>query len=137
MPTEVSEVIQDYSKAIEEACATAIENGLTVIDAKPNQLFVDLDKKPSVVIFTSRVESLVKNGIATDWRITRSKSGNSHGYVTLTKDTPLAERIALQCVLGSDLAHEYLNYMAYTKLGESARVVFFEPKVSEASSNAN
>lgn len=131
----VNAEVCEYSVACEQACATAVENGLSVVDAKPSELFVDLDKTANVLIFMSRVESLVRNGIATDWRITRSKSGNSHGYVNLLRDTPLIERVALQCMLGSDLTHEYLTYMTYLKLGEQTRVVFFEKEQDAKTDN--
>jgi hypothetical protein len=124
--------VPDYAKRLEDACAEAIAQGLEVVEAKANQLFCDLDDKRDLDVFRCRSEWLVRAGIASGWKITRSKSGNSHGYVTLKSDTPALERIALQAILGSDRTHEYLNFLTYKKLGESMRIVFFETPQGKA-----
>jgi hypothetical protein len=119
--------LEDYEKALQDACAYALAAGMTVVEAKPDQLFCDLDNKFDRALFAKRSEALVSNGIAKSWRVTRSKSGNQHGYVTLSASMPAVERIALQSVLGSDRTHEYLNFLSYKKLGEDVKIVFFEP----------
>jgi hypothetical protein len=41
--------------------------------------------------------------------LTRSRSGNWHGEIKLSKPKPVIERIAIAAVMGSDLARELCN----------------------------
>lgn len=112
----------------EEAAAKAEENGLTVLRATNRDVFVDLDDKASKVIFETRAEELEKRGAIKSYRLTTSKSGKWHGHVRLNKPASIWQRIALQCVLGSDLTREYLHYQTAFAKGDKTEVLFFEVK---------
>jgi hypothetical protein len=56
------------------------------------------------------------------YRATKSKSGNTHVYVTLPEPLPVFERIALQAILGSDAKREMLNFIR-AKRGDSGEPI--------------
>lgn len=118
---------QRYLNRINDACADAIADGLHVVEATGQDLFVDIDGgSQNLNLFKKRAADLVSKEIAKSFHATRSKNGGWHGYVELREPMSVTERIALQCVLGSDLTHEYLSFLTYRKLGERTRIVFFE-----------
>jgi hypothetical protein len=124
--------MKTYKDTTAEAAEKVKQEGFTVVEATPMELFVDLDSKDAMARFLSRINELIRLEVATKYRITKSKTPDHwHGYVTLRVSLTMPERIMYQCVLGSDLDHEFFSVIRYLEHGEEAKVVFFEPpKVS-------
>jgi regulator of sigma D len=82
------------------------------IAAKPNQLQCDLDTKQSRKTFRQQLSRLRRHGHIKILSVVKhkSKSGNTHATVTLSRNYPLIERITLQLLLGSDVVRELCNY---------------------------
>jgi hypothetical protein len=112
--------------SLEEIKESAASKGCEVIEAKPNQLQVDLDNIDSMQTFEEMKQQFGSQlGIirTEEWR---SKSGNRHKVLTLDRELPVEERILLQLAFGSDAKREVLSYM-YVKAGAEHPVVLFKP----------
>lgn len=55
------------------------------------------------------LDRLLQRVVVTKWQAWRSAGGNCHVMLTMFRELELAERIALQAVLGSDPMREMLN----------------------------
>lgn len=123
----------DYSaettdEAVAERRAKAcVERGCYVVTPAPEQLFVDIDTHHALGVFHANVGALGALVVSHSMCPSPSrKSGRYHITVRLNRPVKDAfERIALQCLLGSDLAREMISWKEAT-LGLSAPTVFFE-----------
>jgi hypothetical protein len=121
-----------YPDTTTEAAEKAKAEGFSIVDANENQLFVDLDNQDGLNRFLSRIDELITRKIVIGYKLTNSKTpGHHHAYVDLVQPLSLPERIMFQCVLGSDLDHEYFSTIRYIENGNNGRVVFFEPPTKQ------
>lgn len=125
-----------FAERQRESCETAKENGLEVKVAGTLDLFLDIDSKSSLQLAAKRLGELERRGIILDWEVTRSKSLNWHIHAHLAKHMTIPERIMLQCVLGSDLTHEYMNVNRYLSGMEENVIVLFEVKEKARAANS-
>jgi hypothetical protein len=113
----------------EDFCNQAREAGLDVLYATDYDVFVDLDTKQDHDMFWCRARAFQSEVLFSDIKITVSqKRGNWHGICKLTQPLTLLERIALQCVLGSDRTREYITVMRWIKNPGETKSVLFEVK---------
>jgi hypothetical protein len=131
---------RDYTpNPLEKAEKLAKEWGLVVYAVQEDELFCDLDTLESLERFEVTCKALVNKGIIGSYRVTDSKKGHWHGFAKTLEYMDFHERVAYQCVMGSDLDRELYNLMAY-ELDDEAKIVAFElpgsevlPKVKEKS----
>ncbi len=108
------------------------ERGVVVVEPDPDQLFVDIDNHHGLGVFHANVRSLGNLVVSHSQTISPSRK-SGHWHVTVRLSRPVKdnfERIALQCLLGSDLAREMVSWREAT-LGLSKPTVFFEKPVKE------
>jgi hypothetical protein len=114
------------------------EGELIAVREERDQLLVDLDSRAALQEFEKRIHCLVaiscKSGpcipIIKEWRVTKSRNGNYHAYVTLIKPMPLQQRNTLRIILGDDPYRAIHNFMR-TLHGSPAPVVFFEKELAQ------
>lgn len=111
----------------EEAKEIAAKLGLVAVLPRKNELFLDLDMKPSKT--AARVEEVLHdNGVYfVSKLITKSKSGKRHLYIKLSRNVAASTRIALQACLGSDPVREVLSILRKLE-GSEAPTALFETK---------
>lgn len=106
--------------------ATAKKFGLSVVLPNDNELMIDCDSR-----HTNHVDALMKimesTGVVKiiQRRVTTSRTGNKHVYLTLDRVVTPLERIALQAALGSDAEREMYSLMHLFK-GDPNPTLFFE-----------
>lgn len=103
------------------------ERGTVIVVPQPNELFIDIDNHHSLGVFHSSIKSLGELVVSHQMHMSPSrKAGRYHITVQLSRPVKDAfERIALQALLGSDLAREMVSWRDAT-LGLSVPTVFFE-----------
>lgn len=108
-----------------EECAKA--KGLEVHRPAETELFVDIDDAASLATFRKALPLL--GDLVVKHALTPSPSGKTdrfHARVQISRAVHDAgERCALQSILGSDLLHEALSYVAALH-GVASPTVFFE-----------
>lgn len=128
----------NYSEATlfqfnEERIRIARESGLEVVFADDRTLQLDLDTKDAYYLFRNQQDILGEERLGTegDFIIEPSKSGLPKRHVTIKLKEPadIWKRIALQCLLGSDLKREALN-AARVLEGVPDPICFFEKKAA-------
>lgn len=108
--------------------ARAQELGLVVRYPEPNELFIDIDDKPSLERFCKQWKIFQESGIATAYHSRKSPSGlrdRWHITVTLSRELIATERILLQALLGSDPKRELLSWLQL-QLGAEVTTCLFE-----------
>lgn len=92
--------------------AMALEEGMTVILRKPNQLLIDLDNSDSME--PGRLEFLARKFPIREVESWRSKSGDGvHVVITLEEEVSPLEALALEMAMGSDPIRGLLNVVRY------------------------
>jgi hypothetical protein len=103
--------------------------GCVVVYPEPDELFIDIDDAPSLVIFGKNFQRLKAAGVVKHFTQVPSPSGASDRFhITVRLVQPVADkfvRIAYQSLLGSDRIHEALSFVAALK-GEERPTCFFE-----------
>lgn len=84
-------------------------HGLIIVEPEPRQLQLDIDVKLSDSYYHVLHVIGELNPILSGYRTT-SKSGNTHEYITLSRDITPIERLLMQACLGSDPMREILTY---------------------------
>lgn len=124
--TDYSTETTDEQVAARRAKACA-ERGCHIVEPAADQLQVDIDSHHALGVFHCNVRAL--GDLVVSHSMTPSpsrKAGRYHVTVRLKRPVKDAfERIALQALLGSDLAREMVSWKEAT-LGLSAPTVFFE-----------
>lgn len=119
---------EEYPDTTLEAHAKAMEAGHEILVASDLIIQLDLDSAADVSVFERHSGRLKDLGLAVasaeSWP---SKSGNKHVQITLSAPVPILERIAVQCVLGSDRKREFLA-MRDVKAGYEFPLMLFRPK---------
>ena len=112
------------NRTIEELKA---QYGYNVVLPKSNQLQVDIDDEESYALCMRRIEDIKEfTDWDFDWKETTSPGGNKHITITVqNKRFSQYERIALQCMFGSDRIREGLNALRHI-CGVENPVRFFE-----------
>lgn len=105
----------------------AEEEGCTVDLATDTVLQCDLDSQRALDQFREMVEMLWTRFPFEGYTISRSSSGNFHARVYLLTPYAETERILLQCLLGSDLKREALNFYR-ARAGIVPNVLLFKRK---------
>lgn len=87
---------------------------LQFIPANPRMLQLDLDTHAALKLFLQQLPwfSCIMHESKQELRavsLTRSRGGNWHAEIRLSKPLPVITRIALQAVMGSDRARELCN----------------------------
>lgn len=100
--------------------------------ANPYLLQLDLDTHASLKLFLHQLPwlSCVMHESGQELRgisLARSRGGNWHATVHLSKPKKLMERIALQAIMGSDRARELCNWERGT-FGSAHPILFFKRK---------
>jgi hypothetical protein len=93
-------------------------------------LQLDLDSREALDRYDAMRPVLVSNCLLSPTAVEdlrRSRSGNFHVTLTLSKPLPVEERIMLQALLGSDLKREALS-LARTRAGNQFPVLLFRPR---------
>lgn len=121
----------------------AASRGCTVVYASDNELQLDIDSDEDFTYFLANLrlfENVIRNiGDFTQaprfpfkfdaFRMTRSANGNRHIVLPIQTDNgkplPMAVRILLQAVLGSDRRREMLSFMGMIQ-GQENPILFFE-----------
>lgn len=107
----------------------AKENGLVIIEPKPNEIQIDIDGMAELTFYQQQIRVLRANlKTAQTWTedIKASKTpGRFH--ITLTTHKPIDHvlRVALQAILGSDIRRECFNLCRVLN-GNKYPIVFFE-----------
>jgi hypothetical protein len=99
------------SELSEDPAIAAKRLGLELVLPLEDELFIDLDDKDSEKAMMRGIETLRSNGVGVQIKkVTVSKSGNRHAYLTVIWGKPLSptERVSLQACLGSDRKREAL-----------------------------
>jgi hypothetical protein len=91
-----------------------VKHPLIFVPASPYELQLDLDTHKALKHFLKYLPwfSCIMHETRQELRsvaLSRSRSGNWHVTIKLSKPKPKIERIALQAILGSDLARELCN----------------------------
>lgn len=112
-----------------DADKRAEARGCVVIEPKPNELFIDIDRASDLECFWRNLGWL--EDLVTGYIMSPSTSGQSDKYhivVTLKRDVRDAyERIGLQAILGSDRLREVLSWRNAVH-GSGRPTCFFEKK---------
>jgi len=90
----------------------AAENGLRIVEPKPNELFLDIDTDEQYARFEeayAHMKRVLKIKTFTLGRSRRKITGK-HITVTLGFEVNATERIALQAILGSDPRRETYSF---------------------------
>lgn len=105
----------------------ASEHNLKVVVPKPNELQLDIDSDADYATYGRMYNMLSNLGYVTSASTSpsRSKPEGRHVTVTLSFQPTAIERIALQAIMGSDLAREAFSFWRY-KTGEAIPTLFFE-----------
>ena len=113
-----------------KACA---ERDCHIVEPGADQLQVDIDTHHALGVFHCNVRALGDLVVSHSMRPSPSgKAGRYHVTVHLNRPVKDAfERIALQALLGSDLAREMVSWREAT-LGLKAPTVFFERNEKKA-----
>ena len=82
------------------------------------KLKIDIDEKKMPRDFFSTLETLEKYAPIKLYRITRSKNKGFHVKLNITGNMNDYEKLLLQCLLGSDIKRELMNYMRYKVAGD-------------------
>lgn len=103
--------------------------GCDIVEAKANQLFIDIDTEAQFAQFEFQL--LKEHFYFTKITITPSKQGlpRRHIVIEMGKEYPLITRIALQAILGSDPTRELISIKRALE-DESNVVIFFEKKAT-------
>lgn len=88
---------------------------LKFIPANPYTVQLDLDTHSALKLFLQQLPwlSCIMHETGQELRgvsITRSRNGNWHGEIKLSKPAPVMTRIALAAIMGSDRARELCNF---------------------------
>ena len=112
--------MSDLNASFEAGEADAIAQGLTVLTAQPNQLFIDLDSDDAWLVFQQRFafcQRHEENGspalhVSAQWW---SRSGRPHRHIVLESRCTwtVEQQIMWQALLGSDPIKEYLTLLRY------------------------
>ncbi len=121
--------LKPMSEFTGKAQKKAEELGLCVVNPNPSLLILDLDTDAMVAAFEENLK-IVKEADPTLIKSvtkSKSKSGNTHVYVKITRALKEMTRIGLQAVLGSDVKKEALSLAGSLK-GDTDANVLFETK---------
>lgn len=118
--------ITDDAVAERRASACA-ERGCVIVEPQPDELQVDIDSYHCLGVFHGNLRAL---GDLVQTHVVKSSPSRKAGryHITVKLSRPVKddfERIALQCLLGSDLAREMVSWREAT-LGLKKPTVFFE-----------
>jgi hypothetical protein len=104
----------------------AKEKGLTAVVPGDHDLFLDIDDRADFKVMDATIAVLRHNNFGiTEYKKTRSKSGNWHVYLKTELPLDPLMRIALQACLGSDRTREVLSVLRHI-VGNYHPTVFFE-----------
>lgn len=93
-----------------------IASGEVPVYSKPHFLCLDLDSKEELDTFHKRLDSFTTMvGWEDKFEISSPSGRGFHVYILLKQDYSIAERIAMQAVLGSDPLREMLSLYKFTK----------------------
>lgn len=95
---------------LEAAIDAAKVEGFTVVRSAPDKLLLDLDSPAAVVQFEKTLPIIQRWMEAVETGRWLSKGGNLHVVITLGEELPMANRLFLQAVLGSDGIREFLGF---------------------------
>ena len=126
----VQKTKKDYDKTDKKNLRAEIRAaavGCVIVEPKPNELFVDIDREEDLQFFRTNLGWL--EDLVTGFDITPSQSGApGHYHIVVRLSRPVKdayERIALQCLIGSDRLRELLSWR--NVVHQSGRpTVFFE-----------
>lgn len=116
------------SDLFEDPYVEAEKAGLDVVLPAADELFIDIDDEPSLIVLREMQKVLDHNQV---WnyttKSTTSQGGGTHVYIKLPERTltPL-ERICLQACLGSDRKRELLSLMRIWFMADRPPTTFFE-----------
>ena len=100
--------------------------------ANPYTVQLDLDNHASLKLFLQQLPwlSCIMHESKQELRgvsLSRSRNGNWHGEIRLSKPKPVVERIALAAIMGSDRARELCNFER-VQFKSPHPVLFFKKK---------
>jgi hypothetical protein len=104
----------------------ARKNGFTIYTGSPTTLLLDIDDDESLKHYTSMLKSVQQVLSVSETTRWKSKSGNTHIVLELSKELDVTARIALQMVLGSDRKRG-LYELLHVILGANP-IALFKPK---------
>ncbi len=119
----MSEPLLDQKEAIRKAK----KEGFKVFRSSPRWLLIDIDCEGDLEIYDENLEMIQKTVHVKEVRRWKSKSGDGwHILVKLPEGLPVAERMLMQAILGSDLKREWYNLLR-VKTGNPEPALLFEP----------
>lgn len=120
-------------ESFEEGCAEAEARGDTVLVADARELFIDLDSDEQRKQFDQMFERVrLEYDCAVAERWPSKTPGHEHVIVRMkSRDFTVAERIALQSILGSDPLRDLLT-LARLHSGIEQPIRLFKPRVCMA-----
>jgi hypothetical protein len=126
--------MSDLMESFEEGCEEAEARGDTVLVATdPRELYIDIDSDEQRRQFDRMFEYVAREygcRVADRW-MSKSGPGHEHIIVVLDRDFTVAERIALQAILGSDPLRDLLTLKRLHD-GVEQPIRLFKPRVSIA-----
>lgn len=123
-----------YKKSPDDAIALKEEEGFTIIYGDDHTLLLDLDGLQDLIWFEHAYPKVSKTFRIQEVERWKSKSGKGT-HIVLHSDSHLSivERLALQCILGSDRMRElYSLNRVWNGIEEKKVSILFKPK-SDAS----
>lgn len=115
------------SKLNPDPTPAAAERGQQIIRPGPRDLFLDIDSEESYQLMNKRLMDLANAEFQLEivsCKPSRSGYPHRHAILRANRDLSVAERIALQACMGSDLVREFLSLMRIWAGGEGT--TFFE-----------
>lgn len=110
----------------EHAEEQAKAKGCVVVEPKPNELFIDIDREEDLEFFHKNIVHVAKRCSLTVEMRPSLRKGHFHVVVRFAdRELMLWERIAFQAVLGSDRVRELISVFRLLD-GDKAPTLFFE-----------
>ena len=114
------------SDAAENVKEKAARLGLTLVEAGPHDIFVDIDQAGDLYVLEAVLPILQDAEFSvTLMKTTYSQHGGKHVWLRASRDLTDLERLFLQAVLGSDRKREALGFVRVMR-GTRPVTVFFE-----------